>query len=197
MNYQTLQVVRSVKQMIMVLMIGHIPAVMAQRGYSLLPDWAKKKLLELGGIKSTTPVSKLFDRWPVELYHVTFSSYLPLIMKEGLATALRKEERALQELARGKEPIEGVYLAEDWEGILETMGYAWVLNLSPGEEVVVLRVDIPNDWKVIPDPEMTSYDKASGRLYVGAVISLDPIPAGMISKHRSFTEDEVVEMRAV
>lgn len=179
-------------------MLNDIPHMLSDWDNLLpIPVWAREQLSKLGGIKSTMPAFELFSRWPVELYHITFSGYLHDIMDKGLIGALAKEKGALQELAGGKEPIRGVYLTEDWEGILETMGYAWVLNLSPSEEVVILKVDIPKNWKLIPDPELTSYDKASGRLYVNAAISLDPIPSSMISEYKRYTEDEVVEMRAI
>ena len=168
-------------------------AVYTTSGFSSLPAWAVRTLSSLGGIKSERPAKELYGKWPVLLYHVTFSEYVPDIMRKGLIGPLAREKSVLQAML-DKEVIEGVYFAEDWRGLLQTMGPAWLLGLSPGEEIVVLKVDIPEYWMLIPDPDLAGYDDTTGRLYVPGSISLRPIPPSMISVYRRFTEEEVIEI---
>jgi len=166
------------------LMLNDVP-------HALLPDWAEEKLSSLG-VKDTMTIEEIFGCWPVPLYHITFSNYLPSILREGLTGTRPKQERALSEMT-GKEPIKGVYLTDDYEGLFEVMGYAWTLHAEEGENIVVLRVDLPRDWKVIPDPEMTTAGE-DGRIYGGVVVSLDPIPASMVTVLKEYTVDEVNAM---
>lgn len=141
-----------------------------------LPDWAKEKFLYLG-ISELKPVKDFMkENFPFQTsnghivaYHITRSSLIPHILKEGLRPV-------------GTTAIHAVYLAWDAEQA------SWLLpptifgELSEGERLETLVVHLPLDWPILPDPEETDIDEASGKLNIPVIMSFLPIPPKYVSR---------------
>lgn len=144
----------------------------------LFPGWFKEQYFEKVSEEPIIHTGEEYG-WPKlsTWYHVTQASNVPRILEEGLRVPKSREEVLF---IGEKEVIPGIYLTEDRDYALVIAGIMY--ERKPGISLSLLRIQFPNNIRLVFDPEA-----------MAAIVALDPVLPGLITLEVPLITKEMVE----